>query len=390
MNRYAFIEAELENRLSRNLYRRLKTVRPFSGVEIEADGRMMVNFSSNDYLGLSRHPLLGERAMEYQRKYGSGSTASRLVCGNYDCFERIEKRIAELMEREDSLILNSGFQANISLLPALSDRDTLILSDWLNHNSIIQGSLLSRCHIKRFRHNDMNHLEELLRKNRDKGPSRILVITESVFSMDGDRSDINTLVDLSERYDSFLIVDEAHGVGVLGKKGMGLSCGKDVDLVMGTMGKACGSFGAYVACSRDTKDYLINFCYGLIYSTALPPAVIGSIDAALELIPTMDKERRDLLRKADMFRSALNEIGYNTGKSTTQIIPVIIGDENETLELSKWLEDNGIFATTFRYPTVASGQSRIRLSLSALHTSQHLEQLVALFKKWRERGRHGK
>ena len=385
MNKYIFIDDELENRLSLNLYRSLKTVRPLSGVQVEIDGIEMLNFCSNDYLGLSRHPLLEERAKEYLQRYGSGSTASRLVCGNYDCFERVEKRIAELTESEEALILNSGFQANVSLLPALADRDTLILSDWLNHNSIIQGSLLSRCHVRRFRHNDMNHLEELLKENRDKGLSRILVVTESVFSMDGDQSDIDTHVKLSEKYDSLLIVDEAHGTGVLGKNGMGLTCGKNVDLVMGTMGKACGSFGAYIACSKNTRDYLINFCYGLIYSTALPPSVIGSMDAALELIPTMDKERRDLLLKADLFRSSLSELGYDTGNSTTQIIPVIIGDENDTLDLSKWLEDNGILAMTFRYPSVAKGESRIRLSLSTLHTQEHMERLVNLFKMWREK-----
>jgi len=385
VNKYIFIDDELENRLSLNLYRSLKTVRPLSGVQVEIDGIEMLNFCSNDYLGLSRHPLLEERAKEYLQRYGSGSTASRLVCGNYDCFERVEKRIAELTESEEALILNSGFQANVSLLPALADRDTLILSDWLNHNSIIQGSLLSRCHVRRFRHNDMNHLEELLKENRDKGLSRILVVTESVFSMDGDQSDIDTHVKLSEKYDSLLIVDEAHGTGVLGKNGMGLTCGKNVDLVMGTMGKACGSFGAYIACSKNTRDYLINFCYGLIYSTALPPSVIGSMDAALELIPTMDKERRDLLLKADLFRSSLSELGYDTGNSTTQIIPVIIGDENDTLELSKWLEDNGILAMTFRYPSVAKGESRIRLSLSTLHTQDHMERLVNLFKMWREK-----
>ncbi|MDB9822738.1 8-amino-7-oxononanoate synthase [Deltaproteobacteria bacterium] len=385
MNKYTFIDSALENRLSNNLYRRLKRVRPLSGPEIEVEGRKMMNFCSNDYLGLSRHPLLEERAMEYIQKYGVGSTASRLVCGNYDCFESVEKRIAELSESEDALIFNSGFQANVSLLPAFSDRDTLILSDWLNHNSLIQGSLLSRCHVKPFRHNDMNHLEELLRENRDKGVSRILVVTESVFSMDGDQSDVDTLVKLSQEYDSLLVVDEAHGTGVLGKNGMGPTCGKNVDLIMGTMGKAWGSFGAYIACSKNTRDYLINFCYGLIYSTALPPSVIGSIDAALELIPTMEKERRDLSFKSDFVRSSLNELGYDTGNSTTQIIPVIIGDERKTLELSKWLEDNGILAMTFRYPTVVQGEARIRLSLSALHTREHLELLVDLFRKWLER-----
>jgi 8-amino-7-oxononanoate synthase len=380
-----FIEDRLGGRLSQNLYRKLKTVKPLSGVEMEIEGRRVLNFCSNDYLGLSRHPLLEERAIEYLRKYGSGSTASRLVCGNYDCFEKVEKKIAGLTEYESALIFNSGFQANVSLLPALADRDTLILSDRLNHNSIIQGALLSRCRIKNFRHNDMNHLEELLKENRDNGDSRILVVTESVFSMDGDQSDIDTLVRLNEEYGSSLIVDEAHGTGVLGKKGMGLTSGKDVDIVMGTMGKACGSFGAYIASSAKMREYLINFCYGLIYSTALPPSVIGSMDAALELIPAMDKERHDLLNKAVVFRSSLNELGYDTGKSTTQIIPVIIGNEGDAMDLSKWLEDNNILTMTFRYPTVAQGESRIRLSLSTAHTQEHLERVVDLFKKWRDK-----
>ncbi|HJX33999.1 MAG TPA: 8-amino-7-oxononanoate synthase [Desulfatiglandales bacterium] len=385
MKKDMFIEDRLGGRLSQNLYRRLKTVRPLSGVDVEVEGRRMLNFCSNDYLGLSRHPLLEERAIEYLQRYGSGSTASRLVCGNYDCFEKVEKRIAGLTEYESALIFNSGFQANVSLLPSLADRNTLILSDRLNHNSIIQGALLSRCRIKSFRHNDMNHLEGLLRENRDNGDSRILVVTESVFSMDGDQSDIDTLVRLNEEYGTFLIVDEAHGTGVLGKKGMGLTSGKDVDIVMGTMGKACGSFGAYIASSAKMREYLINFCYGLIYSTALPPSVIGSMDAALELIPAMDKERHDLLSKAAVFRSSLNELGYDTGKSTTQIIPVIIGDEGDALDLSKWLEDNNILTMTFRYPTVAKGESRIRLSLSAAHTQEHLERVVDLFKRWRDK-----
>jgi 8-amino-7-oxononanoate synthase len=382
-----FIEDRLGGRWSQNLYRGLKTIRPLSGVDVEVEGRRMLNFCSNDYLGLSRHPLLEKRAIEYLQKYGSGSTASRLVCGNYDCFEKVEERIAGLTEYESALIFNSGFQANVSLLPALADRDTLILSDRLNHNSIIQGALLSRCHIKRFRHNDMNHLEELLRENRDNGCSRFLVVTESVFSMDGDQSDIDTLVKLNKEYGTVLIVDEAHGTGVLGKRGMGQTSGKDVDIVMGTMGKACGSFGAYIASSAKMREYLINFCYGLIYSTALPPSVIGAMDAALELIPAMDKERHDLLSKATAFRSSLNELGYNTGKSTTQIIPVIIGDEGDALDLSKWLEDNNILTMTFRYPTVAQGESRVRISLSAAHTQEHLERVIDLLKRWRDKMR---
>jgi 8-amino-7-oxononanoate synthase len=388
MSKHSFMSSELAERRSHHLLRSLETVKPLSGVEIEIKGRKMLNFCSNDYLGLAWHPLLRQRAAEYMERYGAGSTASRLVCGNYDRFEHLENKIATLMKRESSLIFNTGFQTNVSLIPALADRETLILSDRLNHNSIIQGSLLSRCKVKRFYHNDMTHLKDLLRENRTKGFSRILIITESVFSMDGDRCDIDTLIELSEEYDSVLVIDEAHATGVFGKKGMGLTQGRNVDLTMGTFSKAGGSFGAFVACDKDIRDYLINFCYGLIYTTALPPAALGAIDAALELVPNMDKERKDLQRKADQLRSSLKEIGFNTGQSSTQIIPVIIGSEKKTLTLSTWLKDNGILAMTFRPPTVGEGEARIRLALSVLHTEKHMERLIDLFKEWQEQGTH--
>ncbi len=386
MGKSDFLRLELEKRKDQHLLRKLRNVKSLPGGEIVVNGRKMLNFCSNDYLGLSRHPLLREKAMEYLRKYGSGSTASRLVCGNYECFEKTEHRIAQLTGRDAALIFNSGFQANVSLLPALTDSNSLILSDDYNHNSIIQGALLSRCRVERFHHNDLNHLEDLLKKNTDKEFSRILIVTESIFSMDGDTSDIDSLIQLSREYDSLLFVDDAHATGVAGYNGMGLASGKDVDILMGTFSKGAGSFGAYVAGSNDLMEYLVNFCYGLIYTTALPPSVVGSIDAAMELILKMDRERVELSDKAEMLRSSLNDMGYNTGNSTTQIIPVIIGDERDTLRLSEWLENNNILAMTFRPPTVAKGESRIRLALSALHTDEHIGLLLNLLKKWREPG----
>jgi 8-amino-7-oxononanoate synthase len=366
----SFIKRGLEERRNRQLFRRMKSVKPLSGMEIEINGKKMLNFSSNDYLGLSKHPLLKERAMEFSRLYGSSSTASRLICGNFQCLEQAEQRIAELSGCESALIFNSGFQANVSLLPALAGRDTLILSDWLNHSSLIHGALLSRCHVERFRHNDMGHLEELLRKNSGNGKERrVLIVTESVFSMDGDQSDIHELKRLSEVYDALLIVDEAHATGLFGKNGMGLASGKGVDITMGTMGKAWGSFGAYVACDRDIRDYLINFCHGFIYTTALPPSVIGSIDAAMDLIPHMDKEREELF-------------SFNTATSTTHIIPIVTGDEEAAMALSGWLEKNGILAMTFRYPSVPMGEARIRLSLSAAHTWADIDLLIDLLGRW--------
>ncbi len=384
MNKYAFIDTELEGRQSRHQRRRLQTVTPLTEIETMVEDRRMLNFCSNDYLGLSKHPLLRQRAAEYMNRYGTGSTSSRLICGTYDCFEHVEKKIASLKETEQALILNSGFQANVSLMPALADRKTLILSDSLNHNSIVQGALLSHCQIARFRHNDLDHLRKLLKGNRNKGISRILIVIESVFSVDGDQSDIDAVAELSEEFQALLIVDDAHATGVLGKHGMGLTCGKKVDITMGTFGKACGSFGAYIACSEKIRDYLINCCSGFIYTTALPPSVIGSIDAALDVVPKMDKERLDLHLKADFLRSSLHELGCNTGNSTTQIIPVIIGDEKETLALSKWLEEHNILAMAIRPPTVEEGKSRIRLTLSALHTQNHLEQLIDIIRKWCE------
>lgn len=379
IDKHSFIKDELENRKDQNLLRRLRTVEPLSEVEIIIEGRKMINFSSNDYLGFSKHPVLKAKATEYVQKYGTGSTASRLICGTLPYFEPVEEKLAKLKKVEKTLIFNSGFQTNISILPVLTDKNSLILSDRLNHNSLIQGALLSNCRILRYKHNDHKHLKKLLIENKDKGFSRILIVTESVFSMDGDQSDIDSLSKLSDDFGAFLVIDEAHATGVLGAQGMGLTCGKNVDLVIGTFGKACGSFGAYVATSKNIREYLINCCSGFVYSTALPPSTVGAIDAALDLIPTLEKDRRKLLQKAQFLRTSLNNLGWDTGKSTTQIIPVIVGEEQKTLELSDFLEENGILAVPIRPPSVPKGRSRIRLTLTAAHTWDHIEKLVSIF-----------
>ena len=394
MNKFGFIEEELYRRQRQSHLRQLQTVMPLEGVDVRIEGRKVVNFCSNDYLGLAKHPLLIKRAVEFAERYGAGATASRLICGTYDCFQSVEKKLAALKGTETALILNSGFQANVSILPALADRQTLIFSDQLNHSSIIQGVLLSRCHVLQFRHNDLAHLEKLLKKNMDKGPcfnstrARRMIVTESVFSMDGDQSDIGRLVELARAFDALLVVDEAHATGVLGPGGMGLCCGKGVDLTIGTFGKACGSFGAYAACSRKLRDYLVNCCAGFIYSTAMPPSVIGSIDAALDLIPGMGEERKELHAKADFLRLGLQNSGWRTGASNTQIVPVMVGGEMEALALSNHLKNKGVLASAIRPPTVPEGQSRIRLALSAAHTRGQLENLIQLFKEGHFHGDH--
>ena len=384
VNKYRFIEKELKRREERSQRRMLRTFTPLSGMEVGAGDRRLMNFCSNDYLGLSKHPLLKQRGAEFMERYGCGSTGSRLISGTFDCFDRLEKKIAQLKGAESALIFNSGYQANVSILPALTDRESLILSDWLNHSSIIQGTLLSRCRVERFRHNDMEDLRRLLKEKRNGGFSRILIVTESVFSVDGDQSNIDALTQLAEEFDAFLIVDEAHATGTLGPHGMGLTCGKKVDLSISTFGKALGSFGSCITCQEKTRDYIINCCSGFIYTTALPPPVLGFIDAALDLIPTMDEERRQLHRKADYVRASLADLGWNTGDSNTQIIPVLVGDEQRTLSLSNWLEEQGILALAIRPPTVEEGKSRIRLSISALHTDEDLRMLIDAFRTWQK------
>jgi len=375
-NKLAFIDEALSEREASGRLRALKGLSPLPGARVVVKGRVLDNFSSNDYLGLSMHPLLRERAMEYVERFGAGATASRLICGTMNCCLALESKLAALKGTEAALIFNSGYQANISLLPALADRRSLILSDRLNHNSLIKGAILSRCRVIPFRHNDPDHVKRLLEENMDKGYSRLIITTESVFSMDGDCADIGTLSELAEDFGTWLIVDEAHATGVVGKRGMGLTCGQKVDLAIGTFGKAGGSFGAYVACSRKLRDYLVNCCSGFIYTTALPPAVLGAIDAALDLIPGLDEERARLHSRADRLRAALNTGGFNTGRSVTQIIPIILGDEARTVSVSQKLERSGVLACAIRPPTVPPKGSRIRLSLSAAHTLDQLHRLT--------------
>jgi 8-amino-7-oxononanoate synthase len=382
-DKFSFIDAEFDRRIEQQQLRQLRNVLPINGIEVNIDGRNMLNLCSNDYLGLSMHPLLQERSVEFIQKYGSGATASRLICGNYDFYQQVENKLAKLKQVEAALVMSSGFQANISAIPALADSNSLILSDQLNHNSLIMGCRLARCKVTVYRHNDLMHLEQMLIENADKGFSRIFIVTESVFSMDGDMADMESLVTLAKKYNGFLIVDEAHATGVFGHHGMGLTCGHDIDLVIGTFGKAGGSFGAYLACSKKLREYMINCCSGLIYTTALPPSVLGAIDAALDLIPTMEAERKSLLANAHYLRQALHNMGWQTGRSSTQIIPCMVGKEADALALSRWLEDSGILVSAIRPPTVPEGASRIRISLSALHARQHIDRLLEVLSRWR-------
>jgi 8-amino-7-oxononanoate synthase len=332
-----------------------------------------VDFSSNDYLGLSWHPEIKARAIQYIKKYGVGSRASRLITGSLPCFSQVEIKLAEFKRTEAALLFSTGYQANLSLLSCLADEKTSVFADRLCHNSLLMGIKLSGAHLFRYRHQDMDHLDALLKKSTN---SSNMIVTETVFSMDGDRCPMEPLQELRNRYRAFLYVDESHATGVQGKEGRGLATGNDADVIMGTFGKALGSFGAYVACSSLLKDYIINFAGGFIYTTALPPAVIGAIDAALDLIPGMEKERLLLKKRSDNFRVKLAKLGFSCGQSDTNIIPIILGEEERTTTLSRSLLDKGFIVIPIRPPTVPKGQARLRIALSVKHTEEQIERLL--------------
>ncbi|OFX13626.1 MAG: 8-amino-7-oxononanoate synthase [Alphaproteobacteria bacterium RIFOXYD12_FULL_60_8] len=373
----------LTERTSTGLLRRLIPLAPETAMTVERAGRKLINFSSNDYLGLSRHPALIERASEWTKRWGVGATASRLVCGTFEAHTAIEEKLARLKGTEAALIFNSGYQANTAILPAILDKEMLgrepvIFADRLVHASMHHGVSATGLRQHRYRHNDLDHLESMLKTNVGGAGPRF-ILTESVFSMDGDRVDVPALARLAERYDATVFLDEAHATGVLGPKGMGLASlapGR-IGLVMGTFSKALGGFGAYLCCSQAVKDYLVNRCPGFIYTTALPPPVLGAMDAALDLLPTLEAERATLHSYAERLRAALRANGLSSLTSDTQIVPVVMGSGKSALSAAQMLEEHGLLGIAIRPPTVPKGTARLRLTLSAAHSTGQIDRLVA-------------
>lgn len=372
----ALLQQELAALDAGSRRRRLRAVGYGDGRLRDASGRPLTDVSSNDYLGLSQHPLVKDRSAEWTLRHGAGAPASRLVAGTRDITLAVEQKLAAFKGREAALLFSSGFQANATVIPALARvgaGDTAIFSDSLNHASIIHGARAARCAVKVFRHNDLVHLDTLLAEHA----GRKLIVTESVFSMDGDRADLSALAALAERHGALLYVDEAHATGILGAQGRGLAAGvAGVDVVMGTLGKAFGAFGAYVAGSRALIDWLVNRCSGFIFTTALPPPVLGAVDAALDLIPGMEAERARVAAHAQRLRDALTALGVSTLESTTQIVPAVIGAEDDTLAAAARLDAEGFLAVAIRPPTVTPGSSRLRLAINSTLTTPDIDRLV--------------
>jgi 8-amino-7-oxononanoate synthase len=371
-------QAFLDARTHEGLRRSLLAVAARDARIIGAEGRSYVNFSSNDYLGLRFNETLIGRAMQWAETYGVGAGASRLVTGNLDLFAPIEAKVAHLKKKPASLVMASGFQTNAAVLQALLDRNVLdaeplVFADRLNHASMHFGCQAAGIRQIRYRHCDASHLGELLSQYQgDDRPKFIL--TESVFSMDGDIAPLAAIARLAREHQACLIVDDAHATGILGEGGSGLS--GEADIVIGTLSKALGSFGGFIAGTETVRDYLINRCSGVIYSTALPPPVLGAIDAALDLVPGLDAERTYVANLSERFRAGASAIGLYTGASTTQIVPVILGSPEAAIAMSGRLRQAGLWATSIMPPTVPPGTARLRLAFTAAHQESDIDRLL--------------
>ncbi len=348
-----------------------------------------LDFSTNDYLNLSRNVDVIKAAINSIKSYGSGSTGSRLLSGNINLYEEFEKTIAKDKNTESALIFSSGFQANISVLSSLLDEKILgarplVFFDKLNHASLYQAVFLSKPELHRYHHNNMNHLESLLEKYKNDSRPKFIV-TETIFGMDGDVAPIEQIVALSEKYNVFLYLDEAHATGMIGPNGYGLSTSISLKnlphIVMGTFSKAIGSSGGYIASHKIISDFIINKASGFIYSTAPSPASIGGAFEAWKMIKSLEKERTHLYDLGDILRRMLQNFGFNTGLSTTNIIPIILKEEKICQDVKDLLLKEKIIVSSLRPPTVPPNSSRIRIALTANHKLEDVQILVECLRR---------
>ncbi len=391
----SFISKELEAELSlleeKGLRRSLLTTAFDSRGKLYINNRQCIDFSSNDYLGLSQHPGLKEAAASAIKTYGVGGRASRLMTGNLDLYRKLEEKVAHLKGTEECLVFGSGYLCNLSVISTIIGPSDCIVMDKLCHASIVDGALLSRARIIRFPHNDTERLEAILKEKRGNY-KRLLIAVESLYSMDGDISPISRLVRLASKYSSILMVDEAHAVGLFGQYGEGLvarDTKEKPDLIIGTFGKALGGYGAFCATGKAFKEILINRARGLIYSTALPPSTLASNLKGVELLPKLQDERQRVLDMAHAFRHFVaNRLGLKT-RGNSQIVPLILKDVSQALSLEDFLRQNNILAKAIRPPTVPKDSPRIRFSFCAYHDKNDITLLQDLlekfFKEWPNR-----
>ena len=379
---------DLEEIRAQGLFRELRRVDSACGPRVEIDGRTLLNFSSNDYLGLADHPALKEAAIRAVERFGAGSGASRLICGSLAPHHELEETLATFKGAESALTFSTGYATALGTIGALVGKDDVIVLDKLVHASIVDAARLSGAKLRVFAHNDLSELEDILRWASARiapasRPSRTLIITESVFSMDGDLAPLRDLVDLKDRHGAWLMVDEAHATGLFGQHRRGLAEACEVsgriEIQMGTLGKAVGAGGGYVCGSRALIDLLVNRARSFIFSTAPVPAAAAAARAGLELIQSAEGEERRMRTWAllDQLKNALIENGWPLAPVQSAIVPLHVGAETEAVALAARLRADGVFVPAIRYPTVARGAARLRLTITAAHSAEDVRALAA-------------
>jgi 8-amino-7-oxononanoate synthase len=358
---------------------RQATAQPQNGGVIQKNGKRILNFSGNDYLNLSKHPHVIERARTALETYGSGATASRLVSGTLSLHEELEARLAQNKQYPHALLYGSGYLTSIGTIPHVVDRHDLIFADRLVHACMLDGVRLSGAKLIRFKHNDPVDLQQLLERHAGKTKRR-LILTESVYSMDGDLAPLKEIAQLAANYEAMLMVDEAHAVGIYGPNGEGrvreLDLASSVTLSMGTLSKALAGYGGYVCCSEQMRRYLVQHSRSFIYTTAPPPAQVGAALGALDVLEETPNLGKRLLENACRFRTALHDTGLNTLQSESQIIPVVVGENKEVMRIAARLREQDILVGAIRPPTVPEGTARLRVSLSLAHSETDIDRAI--------------
>jgi len=387
----SWLKGELQSLRDQNLYKVPRILNSPAGGRVQMDGREVINLSSNNYLGLANDPRVRQAAEEAIERWGVGAGAVRWIGGTMEVHDELERKLAEFKHVDSVLVFTGGFTANSGCIPAVVTKDDVIISDELNHASIIDGVRLSAASYKKsdgwvYAHKDMDALEDCLK--RAQGFKKRMIITDGVFSMDGDIAPLPEIVALAEQYDAFVMVDDAHASGVLGKNGAGTASHFNlygrVDIQLGTLSKALGVIGGYIAGSHELKDWLINRGRPYLFSTAHPPMVAAALIKALEIMQTDPTPMERLWANARRWKAMLNEAGFDTMGSETPITPVYVGDEGAAQRMERMLWDEGVYALAIVYPTVGLGKARIRTMPNATHTEEDLDQALKAFVKVRD------
>ena len=371
-----FLKEKIEQLKKDGVYRELPVnYGPCDNV-INLNGKEVVNLSSNNYLGLANHPRVKKAAIDAVNKYGAGAGAVRTIVGNQDIIGKLEDILAEFKHEDAVMCFQSGLNCNIGTISAITSKGDLIISDELNHASIIDGVRLSKADKVIFKHSDMKNLENILIEKRDQY-NQVLIITDGVFSMDGDLAKLPEIVNLAEKYNALTYVDDAHGSGVLGESGRGtvdhFKLHGRVDFIIGTLSKAIGVVGGYVASKKETKSWLSHRARPLLFSTALPPAATAAAIESVKMLMESEEYTDMLWKNAEYFKEKLSKLGFDTGHSETPITPVMIGNEAKTMQFSKALLESGVYVSGIVFPTVPMGKGRLRCMISASHTKKDLD-----------------